>query len=190
MNWESDFISVSSDDLRRYDNRPGFDLVSCQEVGLPVYKITVDALTQIRKPILPIEEFVLKSIDVGLSSEEKIADFLGLEHSTTREAMINLRLSEDIDLVASDTSNLQIWKLTNKGKKTLRESKTIVPEERTFDINFDGLLRIPRWYDHFEKSLLKPRSLRDEGIIEIEPSPKHSPELSDLKVKGASQFGE
>jgi len=183
MNWESDFISVSSDDLRRYDNRPGFDLVSCQEVGLPVYKITVDALTQIRKPILPIEEFVLKSIDVGLSSEEKIADFLGLEHSTTREAMINLRLSEDIDLVASDTSNLQIWKLTNKGKKTLRESKTIVPEERTFDINFDGLLRIPRWYDHFEKSLLKPRSLRDEGIIEIEPSPKHSPELSDLKVK-------
>ncbi|MEH1964740.1 MAG: phospholipase D-like domain-containing protein [Nostoc sp.] len=40
--------SLSSEDLRRYDNRSGFDLVSCQEVGLPVYKLTVDALTQIR----------------------------------------------------------------------------------------------------------------------------------------------
>lgn len=75
MNWESEFVSLSSEDLRRYDNRPGFDLVSCQEVGLPVYKVTVDVLTQIRKPIPPIEEFVLKSIDAGLSSEEEVANF-------------------------------------------------------------------------------------------------------------------
>lgn len=26
MNWESEFVSISSEDLRRYDNRPGFDL--------------------------------------------------------------------------------------------------------------------------------------------------------------------
>lgn len=146
MNWESEFISFNSEDLRRYDNRPGFDLVSCQEVGLPVYKITVDALTQIRKPIPPIEEYVLKAIGVGISSEKDIAGFLGLELSTIREAMVNLRVSEDIDLIAPDTSQLQIWKLTKKGVRTLREAKIIVPEERTFEINFDGLLRTPRWY--------------------------------------------
>lgn len=183
MNWESEFVSLSSEDLRRYDNRPGFDLVSCQEVGLPVYKVTVDVLTQIRKPIPPIEEFVLKSIDAGLSSEEEVAGFLGLELSTTREAMVNLRLSEDIDLISPDASQLQIWKLTKKGERTLREAKIIVPEERTFDINFDGLLRTPRWYGQFEKALLKPKDLRDEGILEIEPSPKRPPELSDLKIK-------
>lgn len=183
MNWESEFVSLSSEDLRRYDNRPGFDLVSCQEVGLPVYKVTVDVLTQIRKPIPPIEEFVLKAIDAGLSYEEEIAGFLGLEISTTREAMVNLRLSEDIDLIAPDASQLQIWKLTKKGERTLREAKIIVPEERTFDINFDGLLRIPRWYGQFERSLLKPKDLRDEGILEIEPSPKRPPELSDLRIK-------
>ena len=183
MNWESEFVSLSSEDLRRYDNRPGFDLVSCQEVGLPVYKITVDVLTQIRKPIPPIEEFVLKSIDAGLSFEEEVAGFLGLELSTTREAMVNLRLSEDIDLIAPDASQLQMWRLTKKGERTLREARIIVPEERTFDINFDGLLRTPRWYAQFEKSLLKPKDLRDEGILEIEPSPKRPPELSDLKIK-------
>jgi len=183
MNWESELIYLSSEDLRRYDNRPGFDLVSCRTVGLPVYRITIDVLTQIRKPIPPIEEFILKAIDIGLSSEEEVAGFLGLELLTTREAMVNLRLSEDIDLIAPDASQLQIWKLTKKGKKTLREAKIVVPEERTFDVNFDGLLRIPRWYRQFEKALLKPRDLRDKGILEIEPSPKSSPELSDLKIK-------
>jgi phosphatidylserine/phosphatidylglycerophosphate/cardiolipin synthase-like enzyme len=183
MNWEPEFVSLSSEDLRRYDNRPGFDLVSCQGVGLPVYKVTVDILTQIRKPIPPIEEFVLKAIDAGLSSEEEIAGFLGLELSTTREAMVNLRLSEDIDLIAPDASQLQIWKLTKKGERTLREATIIVPEERTFDINFDGLLRTPRWYGESERSLLKSRDLRDEGIMEIEPSPKRPPELADLSIK-------
>lgn len=183
MNWESEFVSLSSEDLRRYDNRPGFDLISCQEVGLPVYKVTVDVLTQIRKPIPPIEEFVLKAIDAGLSSEEEVAGFLGLELSTTREAMVNLRLSEDIDLIAPGALQLQMWRLTKKGERALKEAKIIVPEERTFDINFDGLLRTPRWYGQFEKSLLKPKYLRDEGILEIEPSPKRPPELSDLKIK-------
>jgi phosphatidylserine/phosphatidylglycerophosphate/cardiolipin synthase-like enzyme len=188
MNWESKFVSLSSEDLRRYDNRLGFDLVSCQEVGLPVYKVTVDVLTQIRKPIPPIEEFVLKAIDAGLSSEEEVAGFLGLELSTTREAMVNLRLSEDIDLIAPDASQLQMWRLTKKGERTLKEAKIIVPEERTFDINFDGLLRTPRWYDQFEKRLLKPKDLRDEGILEIEPSPKRPPELSDLKIKDIDEI--
>ncbi|GET43637.1 phospholipase D-like domain-containing protein [Microseira wollei] len=175
--------SLSSEELRRYDNRSGFDLVCSQEVGLPVYKITVDALTQIRKPIPPIEEYVLKAIDIGLSSEEEIAGLLGLELPTIKEAMVNLRVSEDIDLFAPDASQLQVWKLTKKGEKTLQSARIIVPEERTLEINFDGLLRIPRWYGQLEKALLLPKNLRDEGIVEIEPSPKRPPELSDLKLK-------
>lgn len=175
--------SLSAEDLRRYDNRTGFDLVSCREVGLPVYKITVQALTQLRKPIPPIEEYVLKAINIGLCLEEDIGGFLGLEVPIVRDAMINLRISEDIDLIAPDGSLMQVWKLTKKGEVTLRDAKIIVPEERTFDINFDGLLRYPRWYGQLEFRLLKQKSLRDQAIIEIEPSPKKPPELSDLKLK-------
>ncbi|MEG4573493.1 phospholipase D-like domain-containing protein [Microcoleus sp. N3A4] len=175
--------SLTPEELRRYDNRTGFDLVSCRQVGLPVYKITVQVLTQLRKPIPPIEEYVLKSINVGLSSEEDIGGFLGLEPPIIRDAMINLRMSEDIDLIAPHDSLMQVWKLTKKGEGTLRDAKIIVPEERTFDINFDGLLRHPRWYGQLESRLLKPKDLRDKDIIEIEPSPKKPPELSDLKLK-------
>jgi len=175
--------SLTPEELRRYDNRTGFDLVSCREVGLPVYKITVQALTQLRKPIPPIEEYALKAINASLSSEVDIAGFLGLEPSIIRDAMINLRMSEDIDLIAPDGSLMQVWKLTKKGEGTLNDAKIIVPEERTFDINFDGLLRYPRWYGRLESRLLKQKELRDKGIIEIEPSPKKPPELSDLKLK-------
>jgi len=97
--------------------------------------------------------------------------------------MINLRMSEDIDLIAPDGSLMQVWKLTKKGEGTLRDAKIIVPEERTFDINFDGLLRYPRWYGRLESRLLKQKDLRNQEIIEIEPSPKKPPELSDLKLK-------
>ncbi|MEG4998122.1 phospholipase D-like domain-containing protein [Microcoleus sp. B4-D4] len=175
--------SLTPEELRRYDNRTGFDLVSCREVGLPVYKITVQVLTQLRKPIPPIEEYVLKAINVGLSSEEDIGGFLGLEPPIIRDSMINLRMSEDIDLIAPDDSLMQVWKLTKKGEGTLRDAKIIVPEERTFDINFDGLLRYPRYYGQLESRLLKPKDLRNKDIIEIEPFPKKPPELSDLKLK-------
>jgi len=173
---------------RRYDNRAGFDLVSCREVGLPVYKITVQALTQIRKPIPPIEEYVLKAIDAGLSAEEEISGFLGLERSILREAMIDLRVSQNIDLLAPEGYRIQEWKLTTKGEITLRDAQIIVPEERTFTVNFDGLLRYVRWYGQLESNLLRPRDLRNQEIIEIRPFPAKPPELSQIQLSDVDQI--
>ncbi|OQY53964.1 MAG: hypothetical protein B6247_13450 [Candidatus Parabeggiatoa sp. nov. 2] len=167
---------------RRYDNRAGYDLVSWRKVGLPVYKITVHALIQLHKSIPPIEEFVLKTIKAGLSSEQEIGGLLGLEFVLVREAIINLRTSEDIDLIAPDPSSKQVWKLTLKGERTLRNLKIVVPQARTFTIHFDGLLWHPHWYgQHLESSLLKPRELK-QGMIEISPCQTQKPELSDLSL--------
>ncbi|GAB4284348.1 MAG: hypothetical protein Fur0025_15050 [Oscillatoriaceae cyanobacterium] len=175
--------SINLEELRHYDNRPGFDLVSCREVGLPVYKLTVQALTQVRKPISPIEEFVLKAIDAGLSDEVDIAGFLGLEQPIVTEAMVNLRMSEDIDLIAPEDSQMQVWKLTKKGETTLTGAENIVPEERTFDINFDGLLRYARWYGGLESALLREQDLKNRGMLEIPPLPKKRPQLTDINLK-------
>ncbi|MCY7275658.1 MAG: phospholipase D-like domain-containing protein [Phormidesmis sp. CAN_BIN44] len=168
---------------RRYNNRAGFDLVSCRDVGLPVYRITVRAITQIKKKLPPIEEFILKAIIAGLTAEAEIAAFLGLESAIARDAMVNLRMSEDIDLLAPEGLQLQEWALTQRGQRTLREAKQIVPEERPFAINFDGLLRHVKWYGRFDSRLLRPRDLRDRGFLEIPPSKSKPPELGDLKLK-------
>ncbi|MBO1346633.1 MAG: hypothetical protein EBE86_004210 [Hormoscilla sp. GUM202] len=175
---------ITPKELKRYDNRPGFDLVNRKKVGLPVYKVTLQAIIQIRKPIPPIEEYVLKAMDAGLNSEY-IGDFLGLEQEIIKDAMINLRRSEDIDLIAPEGSSMQVWQLTQKGKITLKEAQTIVPEERTFNIDFDGLRRKACWYGQW---LLKPGDLRQDEIIEIDPSPNKPPELSDIKLKDVDEI--
>lgn len=182
MAWE-EIVPIPTENLEQYDNRAGFDLVCCQDVGLPVYKLTIDVLTQVRKPIPPIEEYVLKTIDAGITAEEDIAAFLGVEVLTAREAMVTLRQSEDIDLIAPEGSSVQVWQLTKKGQKTLTEAKHIVPEERTFDVYFDGLLRRPVWLGKSIFDLLQPKALRNSCMVEIDPSPKAPPEISDLNLQ-------
>jgi FMN phosphatase YigB (HAD superfamily) len=168
---------------RRYNNHAGFDLVSCRNVGLPVYRVTVRAITQVKKKLPPIEEFILKAIYAGLTVEAEIAAFLGLEPAIARDAMVNLRMSEDIDLLAPEGLQVQEWTLTQRGQRTLREAKQIVPEERSFTVNFDGLLRHVKWYGRFDSRLLRPRDLRDRGFLEIPPSKSKPPEIGDLKLK-------
>ncbi|MBC1239569.1 phospholipase D-like domain-containing protein [Nostoc sp. 2RC] len=175
---------------RRYDNRPGFELVSVVEVGLPVTKINLTALTLVRKPISPIEEFVLKAINIGLSLLEEISQFLGLEELIIKEAMINLRRAENIDLIASVGASIQEWKLTKKGQTTLEEARIIIPEERSYQINFDKMLWKPRWYGHWEdnKSLLRLINLKKSNILEIPYYPARIPELADLNLKDVEKI--
>lgn len=163
---------MNEENLKRYDNRAGFNLVCSQAVGLPVYKITIECLTQVQKDISPIEEYILKTIHINIVNEKEIANFLGLDDSTIREAMINLRLNENIDLSAPDSLQMQEWKLTKKGLKTLKEATIIVPEERNFDINFDALLWKVRWYGKSESSLLKSKDLKEYNLLEIKPKGK------------------
>lgn len=175
--------SLLDEVARRYNNRVGFDLVSCRDVGLPVYRVTVRAITQVKKKLPPIEEFILKAIHAGLTAEAEVAAFLGLEPAIARDAMVNLRMTEDIDLLAPEGSQVQQWALTQRGQRTLREAMQIVPEERSFPVNFDGLLRHVKWYGRFDSRLLRPRDLRDRGFLEIPPSKSKPPEVGDLKLR-------
>jgi hypothetical protein len=167
---------------RRYDNRPGFKLVSCKEVGLPVYKVPVQALMLLQKPISPIQEFVLKAVDAGFSDIESVSAFLGLEKQITKNAMFSLRMSDDIDLVAPPGSQMQEWRITKKGEQTLRTASAIVPEEKPIEIFFDGIIRQICWYEN-PRDLLRGQQLKSLEKMEIPPFPKRPPELDDLRLE-------
>jgi hypothetical protein len=169
---------------RRYDNRLGYDLINYREVGLPFYKISVVTLFQWRKSIPPIEEFILKAINLGLESTDNISGFLGLDQQTTLDAMSSLRSNENIDLLPNQ-DGLQVWKITKKGETTLREAIIIIPDERTIPIYFDGLLRVI--CSKNSSDLLKPREIQNKSILEISPSPSSAPELSELNPKEADE---
>jgi hypothetical protein len=57
--------------------RPGYDLVSFKEAGLPVYVLKLRILVLERKALSPIEEAVLKAVRAGLDSPGSIFEFLG-----------------------------------------------------------------------------------------------------------------
>ena len=85
---------------RRYACRPGFRLADYAEVGLPVYRLTVQAYFLSRKQIPPVEEFVLKAIEAGLDSADGIGGFLGLERLLVDDVMASLVQTDDVCLAA------------------------------------------------------------------------------------------
>ncbi|MGE0128965.1 MAG: hypothetical protein AB7U82_12875 [Blastocatellales bacterium] len=161
-------------------SRSGYKLVGYGEVGLPVYRLTVRALTQVHKKIPPLEEFTLKTLRAGLTDSEQISNFLGLSKGVTRNVLTNLIRNEDITLSGELGQRRQALKLTSKGRRTLEEAELVVPEERTFDFDFDGLLRRPALYPNEE--LYAPRDLREMQILEVPPRPATPPQIDDLSL--------
>ncbi|MBD2443924.1 hypothetical protein H6G25_12145 [Dolichospermum sp. FACHB-1091] len=162
--------------LNRYE-KAGLKLLGFVDIGLPISQIRLKVLTRYEKPIPPIEEFVLKSIEAGLNTEKDISGFLGLELNIVRDALANLFNSQDIDLIATDFQQQKL-KLTNQGQRTIKSTKMIIPEERSYKIYFDRLLTRPCTCN---KTLLSwDRNLKDEGIILIEPLIAKSIEIDDL----------
>jgi hypothetical protein len=176
-----DSLSQSPEDIaRRHAMRPGFRLVDYAEVGLPIYRLFLEAFFLAKKQVPPVAEFVLKAIDAGLKSPEEIGVFLGLEAPIVNDAFATLVQTDDIYLAAPPGSRTQVLSLTPKGRQTLEGAKLVVPEERSITIDFDGLLRRPIPYQGW---LLKSRELKDAGIKEIPPFPQKRPEAGDLKVR-------
>ena len=86
---------MSPDEIaRHFDDRPGFNLVDFEEVGLPVYRLTSTVLSLQPKAYSPIEEFVLRAIEAGLDTIETVAGFLGIAASIV-EATASILIMDD-----------------------------------------------------------------------------------------------
>jgi hypothetical protein len=170
---------------RRLDCRPGFRLVDFCEVALPIYALSVRAVTLTRKPVPAIDEFVLRAMRSGFDGQADIASFLGLELSVVRGALVSLAEDESIALGALEDSRSQHLLMTAKGKNVLEKSEVVVPEERSFVLHFDGLLRNIHLFRI--PDLWHPREIRDLGIVEIPSSPARKPEVNDLKLPELGQ---
>ena len=158
--------------------RPEFWLAGYEEVGLPFYRIRLRAYTLEHKAIPPIEEFVLKTIMAGLTSTEQVAGFLGLDARIVQGAITNLIRSEDIQLSGTEADRKHRLKLTPKGTDTMEQAELVTPEQGTFEVDFDGLLRsVSSFKDQFS---FAPKELRDLALVEIPAHPVRPPELADL----------
>jgi hypothetical protein len=164
------------DGIRRFENRSGFRLADVVDVALPVYGINVNALTLAHKRISPIEEFVLRSIAMGMATQEELMSFLGLPIEVVRPALASLAQGDQIALAAQGARNG--WALTDNGKSALEKARLVVAEERTIPVVFDALLR--RVTSLKTETLLQFKQLKEEGRIEIQIHPPKRPRLEEI----------
>ncbi|QZD86727.1 hypothetical protein K3166_11015 [Qipengyuania psychrotolerans] len=159
---------------QQHDDRPGYRVVDFEEVGLPVYKIRSIVLTLEPKAFSAIEEFVLRTIEAGLTDPQEIAAFLGLA-TTLVEATASTLLREDSVKVNSDGT----LSLTEKSRSILQGEKLKAPREQALIFWFDGLTRKPIEPPH----ALEPRYLKERGMREIRPYPSNRPEADEIDAE-------
>lgn len=162
------------DVARLFDDRPGFNLVDFEEVGLPVYRLTSIVLTLQAKAYSPIEEFVLRTIESGLTTVEELVGFLGI--STTIIEATASNLIKDDELIAEPDGTLR---LTRKSERVLAGESHIRPREQSLVFRYDGLTRRP--ISSEESRFWEPRDLRERGIREIRPFPPKRPNPQDIR---------
>jgi hypothetical protein len=167
--------------VRKYRRRAGYRVADYGEIGIPVWVLSLQTITMVHKKLSAIDEFVLKCLEAGLAREAEIGEFLGLGELVVRNSLASLVLSDDVTVGSAPGTRVQSVRITAKGKKTLASAETVVPEESTFTVYFDGLLRKVAWYASFD--LVKRRDLQEEGTVEIPASPGGRPKIADLPVE-------
>jgi hypothetical protein len=163
------------------DARPGFVLASYGEVGLPFFRVRMRLQVLEHKAIGPIEEFVLRAVGAGISDASNLQDALGLDEAVISATLVELLASDAIEILDSE-SNEEKLGLSARGRDLLSAAQRIVSVERTVDVDFDGLLRVPV---SPLPAYLEPRELRERGIREVPPYPAKRPDRTELRGHAA-----
>lgn len=127
--------------VREFGLRPGFDLVDVKKCGLPVFRLTVEAITLRRQHLPTIQEFILKCLMIEDAAAVEIAAMLGLTAKHVEESLTRLLF----DQLVSETTNPRTkitYHLTDLGKERL-ESGQSRPQDETLVFDYDLLFQSP-----------------------------------------------
>lgn len=167
---------------RRYGSRDGFDLITFKEVGLPVYRLNTSAIVMAEKPVPAMQEFVLRAVETGMDTAESATAFLGLQEGDLDDAIFTLVAAGLIKVRHELANGVDRLELTPAGTEVTLSFRLSQAEERTYVIDFDGLLRVPVRHRGWA---LRPQALRDTGAMEITPSPPRRPSVDQIGVDKA-----
>lgn len=157
---------------QRLDNRAGYELITYREVGLPVFSVLATAMIQERQERSCIEEFSLRALAAGLTTQEQVEGILGLPSAVVESTLADLLRQEAI------TTNGDRVLLTARGKELADDAAGFAPSEQTIWFPYDGLLRRAKWYGG--SMFLKPNEAQELGLTEVKPNPLRGPNTDEL----------
>ncbi|MEJ1935736.1 hypothetical protein WDZ92_36550, partial [Nostoc sp. NIES-2111] len=173
-------MSEAEDIARRFEQRIGFELIDFAPVALPMYRLTVDAVTMVHRGIPPIKEFVMRSLASGLSHPDEIAGFLGLDSS-----IVNSTVEQIIsDRYATDSEEGTVT-LSDRGQDVLSEARESSPQDEMLVFLYDRLLCHP--VRLAPDQVVTPALVDAQRVIEIRPYPAEGPEVDQLSMPDVLQ---
>lgn len=161
--------------------RPGYDLVSFKEAGLPVYVLKLRILVLERKALSPIEEAVLKAIRAGLDEPGAIFEFLGLSRTVLTPVLAALNTAELINYSRGAADADAKVTLAAKGRLALAEAATVTPQERVVSVCFDALTK--KLLLIAPEQLDRSRDMRALGYFEVPTGTSKRPEVEDIPLQ-------
>lgn len=162
----------------------GYRLVSYREVALPLFKIQVDLLILEDKPLPPIEEFVLRSVEMGLTDVGDIAGFLGIERSIVLSSAAELLRQESLVTAGgAEGDRKQRLKVTELGKATAAEASQVQAREISIPVFIDGLTRSVLSIAGKGRQWFPASQAGQRGLIEIAASPRRRPGIEEIPLE-------
>lgn len=161
--------------------RPGYELATFKEAGLPVYVLTLKVLVLERKELGPIDEAILKAVNAGLIAPEDIVAFLGLSEKVITPVLASLNSSELIAYSRASGSTQAKVTLTLKGRNVLAEAAVTKPQEKTMTVCFDALTRKVLLIQ--AEQLFKPQEMKGHGFYEVPTGLSRRVEVEDIGLK-------
>jgi len=169
---------------RKYQFREGVRLVDYGEVGLPIFRLTLDAVTMAQRGMPTIQEFVMRCLSLGETCENDVARMLGLKLDIVNAA-INILISEGYvsrQLVEESGFSFQ---LTDAGIERLGIDRVEVPQEEMIVIDYDGVRRTPLRLAG--ESVVRAAELVGAGAVQIRPYPAEAPAIDELSLVEAAK---
>ena len=159
--------------------REGFALVDYAEVGLPIFRLTLEAVTTSYRSLPTIQEFAMRCLSLGETREEDIARMLGLKREVVIAA-INILVSDGYVVRQAEHADLLSFRLTEAGEARLEQERLEVPQEEMLVIDYDGIRRTP--IRLAGTSVLRASELKAAGAIEVRPYPAEPPGMAELQI--------
>ncbi|CAI2931895.1 phospholipase D-like domain-containing protein [Aminobacter niigataensis] len=168
---------------RNFDIRDGFDLVDFAEVGLPVFRLTVEAVTLARQEMPTTHEFVLRAIAIGEERAPGIAHLLGLSEDVVIDALNILAYDGLVATVQPgydhEANPIERYEVTEIGLDRLNHGER-TPRDEVLVFDYDGIRRRPIRLAN--ESILRPKELAERSAIQIRPYPAEPPLASEVSL--------
>ncbi|WP_331375556.1 hypothetical protein [Sinorhizobium chiapasense] len=169
--------------VREFGLRPGFDLIDVKKCGLPVFRLTVEAITLRRQNLPTIQEFILKSLMIEDAAAIEIAAMLGLAARHVEESLTRLLFEQLVSETTDPLTKIR-YRLTDLGKERL-ESGQSRPQDETLVFDYDLLFQSP--VKLTDAQVESAKEARQDGTLLLPAASLDPPSLQALSINTLGQ---